>query len=265
MPVSRRHGTPPLSLLQRERDGGAERPHAHVEEGDVDLERLAGALAVVERAHDPAGDGHGTDGVAVGGRRQRHEVLVLDVGRGDRRSRAVPERQRVVGAAILVGAVLAPAGAAHVDDVRVVGPDVVELDVQLLLHLRQLVVQEHVAALRQLVDDLDALGRGEVDGEALLAAVGVLEEHVHLGAGHGGEATGHEAPHRIAALDVLDLDDLRRPTRRGSPTRRARRSARPPRGSARPPSPGTSSSPASRSGAECTARGLGLQPPPDGC
>ncbi len=98
----------------------AHRPDA--EQRHVDGGGLAGALAVEQRAHDAAGDGHGADRVAeAGGGRHRHEVVLRALGaHGD--ARAGPEGQRVVGALVGVGAALALAGAPHVDDVRVVRP-----------------------------------------------------------------------------------------------------------------------------------------------
>ena len=65
---------------------------------------------------------------------------------------ATPDRAQkasdVVGALVGVGAPLALAGAAHVDDARVVGPDVVDVDVELGAHARELVGEEDVAAWR---------------------------------------------------------------------------------------------------------------------
>ena len=205
------HRAPALALLQGEGDGRAHRPHADPEEGDVDVERLAGALPVVERAHDPAGDGHGPDGVTERRRRKGDEVVVGEVGGAHRPARAVPVGERVVGPPVGVGTVHALAGAPHVDDVGVVLTDLVDRDPQLLLHLGELVGQEDVAGGGELVDDLDALVGVEVDGEALLAPVGVLEQHVDLRARHGGQAAGHETSHRVAPVDVLDLDHLGTP------------------------------------------------------
>ena len=57
------HGMPSWSDSAR---AGAHRPDAGAEERHVDGGGLAGALPVEERAHDPAGDGHGADRVAEG-------------------------------------------------------------------------------------------------------------------------------------------------------------------------------------------------------
>ena len=53
-------------------------------------------------------------------------------------------------------------------------------------------------------------GGGEVEAEALLAAVRVLEQDVDVAAERHG-AAGREAAHGVAPLDVLDLDDLGAP------------------------------------------------------
>jgi hypothetical protein len=127
---------------------------------------------------------------------------------------AMPARQpvaeHVVRAAVGVGPTLALAAAAHVDDVRVVRPDVIDVDAQLRADAGELVGEEDVAGGRELVEDLEAVVGREVEGQALLAAVRVLEQDVDVGA-HDGEPAGREAPHGVAALDVLDLDDLGAP------------------------------------------------------
>ena len=171
---------------------------------------LARALAVEERAEDAAGDGHAADGVAVA--RSGLPGEVVDVGR--RRphgaARPAPVAQEVVAAAVGLGPALAGTGAGHVDDVGVVGLDVLELDVQLLPDRGHLVGQEDVAGRGQPVDEVEALLRADVDADALLAPVGVLQQHVH--GPHGGhDAAGGQPAHGVAALGVLDLDDLGAP------------------------------------------------------
>ena len=111
--------------------GLAHRPHSDPEQRDVHGGRLAGPLAVEEGAHDPAGDGHRPDGVAEpGGRRWGDQVVLGPLGAGGHPGPG-PERQGVVRALVGVGPPLALAGAPHVDDGRVVGPDLVEVDVEL--------------------------------------------------------------------------------------------------------------------------------------
>jgi hypothetical protein len=61
-----------------------------------------------------------------------------------------------------------------------VGPEVVDSILSFLRTLGKFVGEEHVAGLRQLVENVDALGRGQVEPEALLAPVGVLEQDVDV-------------------------------------------------------------------------------------
>ena len=202
--------------LQRQREAGAHRPHPDGEQRHVDRGGLARALAVEQRAHDPAGDRHRADRVAEGRRRAGDAG---GVGRleahGD--AGAVPVGEGVVGALVGVGPALALARAPHVDDVRVVGADVVHVHLQLGPHARHLVGEEDVAGRRQLVEDVEPLRGGEVEADALLAAVGVLEQHVDVRLQERQAAALQQAPHGVAALDVLDLDHL------GSPVGEQRR------------------------------------------
>ena len=193
--------------LQGEGETGAHRPQARAEERDVHGRGLAGALPVEQGAHDPAGDGHGPDGVAEGRGRGRGDVVLVGLLLAHGHPGPVPEGQGVIGALVGVGAPLALAGAPHVDDVRVVGPDVLDVDVQLGADRRHLVGEEDVAGRRQLAEDLEAVGGGEVEADALLAPVGVLEQDVDP-APEVHRAAGGEAAHGVAPLHVLDLDDL---------------------------------------------------------
>ena len=167
---------------QREGEGLAHGPHPGAEQRDVDRRGLARPLAVEQRAHDAAGDGHGPDGVpeARAGRAgERSESAGFAP---ERHAGPEPEGEGVVGALVGVGAALALPRAGDVDDVGVVGPDVLELDRELLAHPRQLVGQEDVGRGGELVEDVEALGGGEVEGQAALAPVGVLEQGVHVAA-----------------------------------------------------------------------------------
>ncbi len=113
---------------QRQREGLAHGPHAGAEQRDVDRGGLARPLPMEQRAHDAAGDRHGPDGVTE--TRPGRSRQPIGIGRlhphGD--AGPEPERERVVGALVGVGATLALPRARHVDDVRVVRPDVIGLD-----------------------------------------------------------------------------------------------------------------------------------------
>ena len=91
--------------------------------------------------------------------------------------------------------------------------------VQLPTDARELVGEEDVRGGDELVEDVESVGRGQVEGQALLAPVGVLEQDVDV-LGHDGDAGRCQPPHGIAPLDVLDLDDL------GPPVRQQRRCRR---------------------------------------
>src|SRR5581483_9905244 len=117
--------------------------------------RLAAPFPVVERAHDRPGDVHGADGVAECGRGRRRHVVVLLYTHRDARPQPVPEL--VVGTLVGVRSALALAGAAHVDDLRVRGPQIVDVDLEPRPYRRQFVGEEHVACGGELVEDVEAV------------------------------------------------------------------------------------------------------------
>ena len=204
---------------ERERDGLAHGPESRPQEGHVDDCRLTGSLAVEERTHDAARDRHAADGVAEPwSGRDGHQVVFGTLGaEGD--AGPGPECERVVRALVGVRPAVALPGAADVDDVRTVDADVVEVDLELLAHAGELVGEEDVGGGCDLVEDLEAFCRGEVERKTPLAAVRVLEQHVHVGGDHRDLARG-QAAHRIAPFDVLDLDDVGAPV--GEQCRRRR-------------------------------------------
>ena len=195
------------------------RPEGGAQQRDVHDRGLARALAVEQRTHDAAGDRHGTDGVAEGGAGRPRNGVVIGVLHAERDAGATPVGERIVGAAVGVGSALTVAGTPYVDDLGVVGSEVLDVDLELGPHARQLVRQEDVAGRRQSVEDVEAVLGVEVERQALLPAVRVLEQHVDLGA-HDGEPARCQATHRVASLDVLDLDHL------GSPVGEERRCSR---------------------------------------
>ncbi len=102
------------------------------------------------------------------------------------------------------------------------GADVVDVGLQLLAHARHLVGEEDVGDRRELVEDVAALVLVEVEREAELAAVGVLEDGRHV-AGEDRHAGGRQAPGGVAAGDVLHLDDLGAPVAEDGRRRRHER------------------------------------------
>ena len=194
-------------------------PQSHPEQRDIHDGGLAGALPVEERSHDPAGDGHGPDGVAEARCRWDGGQLVLGTLGPDRDPRAGPEGQRVVRALVGIGTALALAGAAHVDDVGVVGPDLLDPDLEFLADARELVGEEHVSGGGQLVEDLQPFRGGQIEPQAQLPAVGVLQQGVDV-ARHQGQTGRGQTTHGVTAFDVLDLDDLGAPVRQQGRRRR---------------------------------------------
>ena len=128
-----------------------------------------------------------------------------------RRSAPSPERAAVVAAALGVGAALALARATHVDDLGVDGPDVLDVDAQLAAGLGPEVGEEHVGRFAELEQQLPTFGRPHVDAHAALAPVRELH-HVRDTAGTGrDQAHGGQTTLGVAALGVLDLDDVGTP------------------------------------------------------
>ena len=72
---------------------------------------------------------------------------------------------------------------------------------------RELVGEEHVARRGEFVEDVEPVWLAEVEPDALLAAVRVLEQGVHVGR-HQDDARRGDAAHRVATGHVLDLDHL---------------------------------------------------------
>ena len=77
-----------------------------------------------------------------------------------------------------IGPFVAPTGAAGVDDVRVDGAKVVDVEAMLGAGLGEIAGQENVAGLGELQRDLAPGGLGQVEGDRQLAAVRDLVEWV---------------------------------------------------------------------------------------
>ena len=73
-----------------------------------------------------------------------------------------------------------------------------------------LLVRNTSAVAAELVEDVEALGRGEVERQAPLAPVGVLEQRMDVAADRHHAGRG-QAAHGVAPLDRLDLDDVGAP------------------------------------------------------
>ena len=104
---------------------------------------------------------------------------------------------------VAVGAVLAEAGQADVDEARVDGAQRFVVEAEPVLHVGPIVLDQHVGAFRHLLENGDALGLLEVERDAALVAVQVEEVRALARAAH----------HRVlvAVLRHLDLDDVGAP------------------------------------------------------
>ncbi|ABK73678.1 hypothetical protein MSMEG_0584 [Mycolicibacterium smegmatis MC2 155] len=198
-------GTHGLAGLHALRDARARGPPRGGQQGHVDLERLARAVAVEQRRGDPARDVHPADRVAERGDPLRQRAAEFLGCQGVPHTAAGPERGAVEPAGEPLGPLVAVRAAARVDDVRVHRPDVLDVELVLLPGLRHVVGEEDIRHLRQLVEHLLPLGLGHVDADAALAAVGMLDQRMPVGVelepAHVDEAPLGVAPHRMLNLD----------------------------------------------------------------
>src|SRR5208282_6720804 len=106
----------------------------------------------------------------------------------------------VEAGAVAVGPVLAEAGDAGIDEAGVERLQALVIDAETEFHVRAIVFHENVRLLDELLQDRDTLGVLEIEGDAALVAVDVLEV--------GAVALPTQAP---IALRRLDLDHVRPP------------------------------------------------------
>ena len=205
--VERRHVDALVEL--RRRHLGAEAPQPEAEQRDVDDRRDAGPLASRERGRDAARDREAAEHIAERGSLV-DRPLGLRVLERHRQAGARPVRRTVEAAPTGLRSAGSLARAAHVDHVGVAGTDVVDVDAKARPHVGQVVGDEDVGALDQAVQQLTAAVGREVEGDRALPPVGDLEHEVHA-AGAGHESRRHQTALRVAALRVLDLDDVGAP------------------------------------------------------
>ena len=146
--------------------------HLHIQQRHVHMLALAGALGMAQRRQNAHGGVHAGEQV---GHRHAHllrataQVVALA---GDAHQPANALHRIVVTGAVLVGAGLAKAGDAAVDQFGVDGREagVVQAIARHVAHLE--VLDEHIAVFDQIADQLLALGLGNVAGQRTLVAVG---------------------------------------------------------------------------------------------
>ena len=163
---------------------------------------LAGDVALQQRGEDA----HGAEqpGGEVGhGNADPHRALA---GRaGDRHQPAHALRDLIEAGALVIGAVLAEAGDAAIDDARIDLAHALIVDAELGLDVGAEVLDHHVGLFRQPPEHLEALGVLQVERHRPLVAVQILEVRAAARAA------------RLFAAGVLqqgiDLDDIGAPVR----------------------------------------------------
>ena len=121
----------------------------------------------------------------------------------DRHEAAHSLRDLIEAGPLLVGTVLPEAGDAGIDEARIEGGEALVIDAEPVLHVRPEILDQHVGLLDEALEHGAPFGRLQVQGEAALVAMQILEvDPVPRAAG------------RIRALERrrrLDLEDVRAP------------------------------------------------------
>ena len=124
---------------------------------------------------------------------------------GDRHQPAHALRDLIEARPLVIGAVLAEAGDAAIDDARVDLAHALVVDAELVLHVGPEVLDHHVGLFREALKHLEALGVFQIERHRPLVAVQVLEIRTMARAA------------RLLAAGVLhqgvDLDDIGAPVR----------------------------------------------------
>jgi hypothetical protein len=102
-------------------------------------------------------------------------------------------------------------GAPGIDDVGVDGPDGLDVDLQSAEGVGQEAGQEYVGCLDDLVEQVPTAVGADVDPDAALTAVGLLDDVVDGAGPPGDQPHGDEAALRVASHGVLDLDHVGTP------------------------------------------------------
>ena len=198
-------------LAVRQRDVHRERigPQADPEERDVEHRCLAGALAGEERGRDASGDRHPAQRVAVCGTGHPEHAVVLRRSHPRGVTTARPVRGRVVAPAGRLGSADAERAPAHVDDVRVHGAEVVEVDVQAGAGVREEVGQEDVALARQVVQQLERSGVLQRQADTALAPVRMFDDGMEVPVLPAAQSA--HPPLRVTGEGVFHLHDVGAP------------------------------------------------------
>ena len=184
-----------------------ERPHRGAEQRHVDDGRLPGAFALVERGRHAPREIRAARRIAE--RTARLHELATRGREHVRKPTAGPVRDRVEAPLIGVGTLEPLAGTDRVHAAGIHGPDVVGVERELRARRREEVRDEHVGPFDQPVERGASFRVAQVDRDAALVAVELLEEEVEV-AGVGDESHRHDLPQGIAG-GSLDLDHVGAP------------------------------------------------------
>ena len=199
----------PVRALHGRQHVRTDHPQRRADERHVDDRALARSFTPEQRARDAERQLRAA--IAIADRtalRDRLGKTLRGDGLLDRATR--PERCRVVRRRVGVRAAHAVAVPTRVDQARVDCAQRVDAEPEPVEHRRQEVGEEHVGVLDELEERGAAFVGLEIDGHALLVAVGHLHRIVDR------RRVGprqHETAVTVAALRVLDLDHLRTPVR----------------------------------------------------
>src|SRR3990172_3014205 len=147
-----------------------------LQKGSLDLLAPAGALPLVEGG-DGAGDSREGGALVRHGHAVAHRALLRVAGDGDRAAHGLDAE--IVGGAVTVGPQGAEAGDGGADNARIDGAERLIVQPQPLGYARAEVVDYDIRGADKVVQHLAPFGLGDVQRQALLAAVYAEEVEVH--------------------------------------------------------------------------------------
>src|SRR5580704_2922289 len=200
-------------------DRGASQENTRLALRGVDPLALAGALAVIDRAEQ-------CQRIAIGAHPVEIRIAPTDRHRRLRQARhlalsAKRRRYRADRAHPPVGAVRPHARLLDVDDVGPDRPHHVIAEPQTLQYAGRETFRHDIADAHQILGDLEPLWMPDIQGNAALAGILVVELAAHVGIAHAGQWTGrrvargaaadrrHRRQPRVGIVLPLDLEALR--------------------------------------------------------
>ena len=179
-------------------------PHSGMQKVRGDLLALAGHLGAEERREHTDGQSKCALMVAdCGDEVGRHGALLV---KGARPAAARKERRVVESGKVLVGALLAIAGKAGIDEARVAAFKVLVSEILASKRLRTPIGEKNIGVIEQLEENLAPLVGAQVDDDALFAGILQIEVDVLMRVGRTALVRGGEA--KVIALRGLDFHDF---------------------------------------------------------